>query len=341
MGMGSRMNNEPLFTVLNWDIRPHLLLMVLGILLCLALAYRLMKKGGIPGKARLAFLALCVPLAFVCGRLGHALVYLSDTLDDPASLLRFGADQFLLLGAGLGLVVAMLLSARIGGNSFVKLSDLAAPALALMLAWSRLLEGLVGLGYSLDITSPARQFFPLGIYDDYWESWAYAAFMLEALAALLIALYLLRRKQDGQRFILLVFLYAVLQIWFESLRRDAYARVGFIRVNQLLCALLVGGIVLYWLLRAKSGITYVLPRCIALLALAGIVMVMEFAVEYKVGFLLELNQRWRLTQSEHYLIDYGVMLAAALLMLWLGMRAFHVQRHSAQANAPLSASLAH
>ena len=39
--------------------------------------------------------------------------------------------------------------------------------------------------------------------------------------------------------------------------------------------------------------------------------------------------------------DYGVMLAAALLMLWLGMRAFHAQRHSAQANAPLSASLAH
>lgn len=313
------MNSHALLTLGNWGVTPHLLLMGLGVLLCLAFAFYSLKKAGTHGKTARLFIALAVPLAFIFARLGHALVYLADTLDDPASLLELGEDKFLLLGAGLGLMLVMLLAARFGRTSFGKLADVLAPIFALMMAWSRLLEGLVGLGYSLDILNPSLQFFPLGIYDDYWETWAYALFVLEALYALFIALclYRIRSFYKGDRFIVLVFLYAVLQIWFESLRRDAYARIGFIRVNQLLCALLVGGIVLYWLLRSRRGLGYVLTRFVPLLALAGVVM--EFAVEYKIGFLLELNQRWQLSQSQHYLFTYGIMLLAVLGMMTLGL----------------------
>ena len=75
------------------------------------------------------------------------------------------------------------------------------------------------------------------------------------------------------------------------------------------------------MMRAGRGALVVLARFAIYLALLGVVMLMEFAVEYKVGFLLDLHQRWQLTQTSHYMLCYGVMLMAVLAALALGLRA--------------------
>ena len=319
------MNNAPLFTLLGVAVTPYMLLLITSAALCLWLSYVHMNRAGVPRITLRVFLWLAVPLGVICSRVGYGLVYLPDTLDDPLRLLHLMENGYVLYGAALGVALAGWLAARAGkGVRALRLYDILAPIAALMIAAARLLEGFVGLGDSFYTDNPALWFFPICVYDSYWETWALALFVLEALYALCIALVLWRSRSpagSGDKTLLLVFLYAVMQIWFESLRRDAYARIGFIRVMQLVSAILAGIVLLIWLVRTGRGALVVLIRFAAYLALLGVVMLMEFAVEYKVGFLLDLHQRWQLTQTSHYMLCYGVMLMAVLAALALGLRA--------------------
>lgn len=331
------MNSPALFRVSGLAVTPYPLLLAAGAALCLWLAWRGMRRAGVPRRAALMFAALAVPLGLACARLLYGLIYLDDTLDDPLRLFALAKSGYTLYGAGAGVLLALLLAARSARMPSARLTDAAAPAAALMIACARLLEGLAGTGYSLYVTNPALCFFPVAVYDAYWEAWAFALFVPEGLYALGIALALRRGGASGRRgdrLALLLFLYAVMQIWFESLRRDAYARVGFIRVMQLASAVIAGGVLLYWLIRARRGALYALARFAAYLALLGVVMLMEFAVEYKVGFLLALHERWHLTQNAHYLMCYGVMLLAALGALALGLRARGAALHGPTATPP-------
>lgn len=318
------MENPILFNLFGQPVTLYLLLLAAGILSSLCLSHVLMKKEGIPKRAALVFLLAALPLGLILARLGYGLIYLPDTLDNPMGLLDLRPDGFVLYGAALGVILAAFLAAKSSRIPPTRLLDALAPAAALIIAIARLLEGLAGMGYSFYTDNEALWFFPVCVYDSYWETWALALFVLEGLYALLIFALLLKnraRPGSGDRLNLLAFLYAVMQIWFESLRRDAYARIGFIRVMQLVSAILAGIVLLIWLVRAGRGALVVLARFAAYLALLGVVMLMEFAVEYKVGFLLDLHQRWQLTQTSHYMLCYGVMLLAVLAALALGLRA--------------------
>ncbi len=318
------LDNAPLFSLTGLQVTPHLLLLSLGIVLCLVWAVFMMKQEGLPEKTIALFCLVVIPLSLVFARLGYGLVNLHNTLDRPARLLNLQEGGFTLYGAGLGLVLAALAAARLSKIRFLRLMDVLAPACAMIVAVSRLLEGFIGLGYSFYVDNPALHFFPLAVYDDYWETWALALFVLEGLYALGLAFWLTKNRSapgSGDRFSLLLLMYAVMQIWFESLRRDAYARVGFIRVMQLISAILAGAVLLYWLIRARKPLWHKAAAFTAYLVLLGIVMLMEFAVEYKVGFLLALHQRWGLSQTAHYALSYGVMLLAVLAALLLGLAA--------------------
>lgn len=318
------MNEGPLFKIAGLGISLYALLIALSVAICLGLGAWLMRRARIPGRVSSIFLLLAIPLGIIGSRLLYGLIYLSDTLEEPMRLLQLQEGGYTLYGAGLGVLLAILLATKAGELPFMRLADVLAQAIALMIACARLLEGTAGMGYSLYITNETLWFFPISVYDSYWEAWALALFVPAGLFALGLAFVLLRDQSKpgtGNRFYLLLFLYAVMQIWFESLRRDGYARIGFIRVMQLLSAMVAGGVLLHWLVRSGRGWRYVLSLFAGFLACIGLVLLMEFAVEYKIGFLLELNQRWQVSQTAHYLLCYGLMLLAVIGAMLLGLRA--------------------
>jgi len=155
------------------------------------------------------------------------------------SVLRVRAAEMSFFGGCLGAVAGMALSARLFRQNVKSMLDAFAPCGALMIAGARFAEyflDLVGVGDSVE--DPFFTRFPFAVMDKY-EEWSWAVFMLEVLAALIIAMvFSLRRREDllpGLRMERTVYYLCVFQILFESLRSDGLRR-GFVRVEQVMCA---------------------------------------------------------------------------------------------------------
>lgn len=125
-------------------------------------------------------------------------------------------------------------------------------------------------------------FFPFALMNEWGESYP-AIFMLSCLAALIVAIVGLTRKpggRDGQLFLRTAFYLALPQIMCESLLAECM-KWGFVRVQQLLCALTLLVILIVECRRASGSLSFAKrwwPVGALLLCAAGLVGV-EFALD--------------------------------------------------------------
>ena len=146
---------------------------------------------------------------------------------------------FLLYGALAGFVSGAAWIAQKRGiriSSF--LDDLIIPCLSAVLL-CRLGEGFAYEGLGTWVENDRFCHFPFSVLNPYGE-YQWALFLLEAVYALLVMLFLTyRRKRSGKKegyFLSALLLYAAAQICFESLRKDSSLKIGFVRVSQVLSA---------------------------------------------------------------------------------------------------------
>lgn len=246
------------------------------------------------------------PLAVVLGVLGARVGFCLAAWDYVAQdgltfMLEFTRGGYMLYGALAGCVIALVIACRICKTCPACAADaLAAPGMV-MIALCRLAEGLVEQGYGWPIADwfmedtsmslftwadPSILYrFPFGVAD-YYGGYKWAVFVFEALVAIGIAIALTRLtvKRSGGRAVMMVLLYAATQILCESLRQDSVLRWGFVRVNQVVGAVLIAGVLVLCFCLTKQRDWRKFAGSFALLLLgAGLVMAMEFALEKKIS----------------------------------------------------------
>lgn len=242
----------------------------------------------------------CIPAAFVGARLLYCLMrfsfYFLET--GPLSVLRTWEGGFMLYGAAFtALLAAGLLARHRGADVAATLDELAVPGL-LAVAVCRLGEGLIGEGVGAWVESEALMRFPLAVQNEFGE-WQLAIFMLEAAATLLMALYALRvRTGTGERITTALLLYACCQVVMESLRMDACLKIGFVRVNQVISAVVIFAIAVLRARRA-GGSALIIRRAAGLGACVALIGGIEWALDK--------------TPVSNVLL-YGVMTAACAAM---------------------------
>ena len=280
-----------LFNVGPLTVYAHTVVLWAGIFICLSLAWRSMTKQEYPVRSRRGFALLAVLMGFVLAHMGYGLVRLGFMLNESSltSLLAFWQGQYMLYGGMLGCVLAAAIVARLSRRRILVLLDALAPTGALMIAFTRLAQGLSGEGYGdyLEEGSPFARF-PFAVYDSYYEAWAWALYLLAALAAALLFVWLLTQKSrfGGDRTLLMLGLYAAMQIVLESMRRDNYLRWGFVRSSQVISAVLVLFVLLsYFKVSHGRPIRRKVASGAMYLAMVGICILLEFAVEQRVPFL--------------------------------------------------------
>lgn len=257
-------------------------------------------------KLDLNLLSWFAPLAIVLGvigaRVGYCLAAWDYVAQDGLSfVLEFTRGGFMLYGALAGCVAALLIACRICKACPACAADaLAVPAMV-MIALCRLAEGLVEQGYGWPIADwfmedtsmslftwadPSILYrFPFGVAD-YYGGYKWAVFVYEALVAIGIAIALSRLtvKRSGGRAVMMVLLYAASQILCESLRQDSVLRWGFVRVNQVVGAVVIAGVlVLCFYLTEKRDVRKLVGSFLLMLLGMGLVMAMEFALEKKIS----------------------------------------------------------
>ena len=238
------------------------------------------------------------------------------------AFIRVRASEFSFLGGGVGVVVGMLLAAKATRQDWKRYLDAFAPCGALMAAGARFAErwqGMLGVG-SL-IKNDSLCFFPFGVSNQ-WGEWFFAVFMLETLAALLIALIFALRKPEvripGLHVQRVAFYLCLTQVLCESLRAQGM-RWGFVRVEQVLSGVALIAFLLNHCLRVRERNAWkrFWPIVGAALCIASLVGV-EFALDK--------------TDMSPFLW-YGVMIG--VLTLLGAMEGFCVRRRRKQATVKL------
>ncbi len=291
------MGSIRLFSVGSLQIDAHHLLLLAAIALCLGLSLRAMKKAGVTSRGAWLFTVLSPLLGFMLAHLFYCAMNFSSTLHDRSAAAFFqfwaGRGQYMLYGAMAGVALAAWAAARTSRCSAGGVLDAIAPFGMLLIALVRLAQGLAGEGYGdyLEEDSPFARL-PFAIYDDYYEEWAWALFLLAMLVALAIFLVVCGQKSrfPGDRALLALGLYACAQIILESLRRDQFLRWGFVRCSQVFSAVLALFVLLCYMRRAKgASLGKRLLGLIVFLLSMAVCLVMEFAVEQRIAWLTFLS----------------------------------------------------
>lgn len=129
---------------------------------------------------------------------------------------------------------------------------------------------------------------PFAVENQMYGEFYWAVYMAEALIALVITLLLLRTvtKRPGWLAVKALVMVCAMQLLGESLRQDAVLRWGFVRVGQILGAVVLVAVLMFCCLKAsKASKKLMAGSWLGLLASFGLFMAMEFALEKKIVML--------------------------------------------------------
>ena len=222
-----------------------------------------------------------LPLSVFCGHLLYCAALPFEVVPDYGWLffLEPWRGGYMFYGCALGASLAVLLTGRKDG----RLWDLLAVSLLAVLACVRFAEPLDGQGQGIDLESGSPFcFFPVAYANPEWpDEWNLAVFFWEgvyALLVLVVTLVRLKKRAPGQSALTALILYAAGQVIFESLRRDQVVRWLFVRVSQLISALILAAVVIIAIVRGLRGRKGALLMSLILLFIGGVIA-LEFAVE--------------------------------------------------------------
>lgn len=222
----------------------------------------------------------CIPAALLLARLGYCLSRFSFFFVEmgPVSVLRLHEGGFMLYGAAAGALLAASALARKKGTSIAAaLDEIAAPGL-LAVAICRLFEWTTTEGVGAWVEYDWQMRFPISVMNEYGE-WQLAVFLMEAAAAVVILMIALREKQGrGERIMTALLLYAACQVVFESLRMDGCLKLGFVRISQVISAVVILAVTV---IRAQrcGGRKAAFARGAIVLACVAVVGVIEWALD--------------------------------------------------------------
>lgn len=257
------------------------IILALAAMLGVSLAFARSKR--IAEKHIYLFGCAALPLGLVLARAFYV-IFNPQLFAGGISPFSLSEGGFSLLGGMLGGVLAAYAVGRRHGL-FIKLMDCASPGAALAIAigrWGNLFN-CECLGMTVD--DPKLHFFPFAVYSPVSEKYHFPLFFLESLICLGIFLFLLfasgRFKQKGALSFFFFTLYCCARTFIESMREDSMY-IGFVRVSQLISALVLAGLYIYSAVlasRCKNGRRLVLAISIIFL----LALVRAFTAEFFMG----------------------------------------------------------
>lgn len=299
----------------------YFLCLVIGAVICTGLFAWKLHCCGLRIQTALIGLPLAAVLGLIVSKLGYFLLELRDQWAryGLAGLITDRPAEFSFVCGAVGVVLAVVIAARIKHQPVMRTLDAFAPCGALMAAFTRASEGLldpmamVGMGDFVENEALWR--FPVAMENQMLYSWFYAVFMLEAVCALIVAAasFIRSHKKQyapGRVYLHTMFFLALPQIICERLLSQCM-RWGFVRIEQLLCALIVFGVILVACIQRDGEIKTFWPAAMCMVC-AGVLIWMEFTLDNKLLFGIDLTTE----------VCYGVMVASLCCMAGLSMIAY-------------------
>ncbi len=203
----------------------------------------------------LVSLGLSIPLGLIGAKLLYFLFRFRYILKVGAGsyLVSLKTEEMSYYGGAFGVGLAVYLSAKLLGEKPVATLNAFAVPGALLAALARFGEywlGYLGTGSYIEDGLP----FPFAV-SDMWNpdfpEYYLAVFMIEGIICLRVALFAWQNRKDRLCFLRTVFYLCLVQIICESMRAQSI-RWLFVRYEQLLCYLIVEGILIWYAVAGKK-----------------------------------------------------------------------------------------
>lgn len=218
---------------------------------------------------------LAVPLGLIFARLLYCLTdivfYLKD-IEAPAAMLNMWEGGLSLTGALSGIALAGVLGAKIAKEKPLHVLNRMAPFLLLFAISVPAANAYIGAGWGPEVSFPL--FFIHINGQKRLDTALLTVFVLAVLWFILEALFRKKKLPQNRRFFYTAFLFGVLMVLLESLRRDGHMVWGFVHA-EMLYAMLIFFPVSLALVRKNRRI----PQVGTTALLAGGVIGLEFMLD--------------------------------------------------------------
>lgn len=233
---------QNLFGIKGLNIAWYGVIICVGMVLGIALAWYRAKKMKVNPDFVFDFCLLALPMAVIGARLYFVAFEWQSYASDPIRILYIQEGGLAIYGGVIGGILAALIFALWKKISFWVISDIAVPSLILGQAIGRWGNFVNQEAFGEVITDKALQFFPYGVYIDELQQWRQATFFYESLWCFVVFALLLvisrKEKTPGVLLACYFVLYGAERAFVEGFRADSLM-IGPVRVSQVLSALLI------------------------------------------------------------------------------------------------------
>ena len=228
----------------------YAIIIVFGIICATVVAGILFKHRNLPADWILDLLLCVLPLGIIGARTFFCLTDPSTSMADWFTKFRDGGLSIIggVMGGSLGVVLFCLIHKL----NFLRVADCVVPGVILAQAigrWGNFVNQEV---YGPEITNPALQWFPIGVFIDDVQEWHYAFFFYESVVNLLIfvGLFILMwkftKKPHGLALSGYIFGYGLVRSIMEPLRDEQFILGSNLPVSQVVAlCMAVGGVLLF------------------------------------------------------------------------------------------------
>lgn len=229
------------------------------------------------------------------GTAGARIVWVLFRIMIHPPLFDLHMDELSYYGGMAGVLGAVIVSAKISGRRPLDVLNTFAPMGAFLAAMFRFAEGFLGmLGFGRYFEEGI--FFPVTVeivWDEYFSEYYLAVFMLEGILSAAVAVFALLHAKDRYRWVRTLFYLCLLQIICESLRIQAISWL-FVKAEQLTCFLVCEGVLVWYAFRRNPRLFRSWWPALTGLAVCGLLIVIEFALDGKIRIGTESIASWLL-----------------------------------------------
>ena len=238
--------NPLFFEFLGIKIYYSNIMIILGLFAMLAVSLAMAKQKKLEQNYIYIFGCVALPLGLLLARAFY-IIFNPQLFAGGAQPFSLSEGGLSLFGSFAGAVIAAYAVGRKSGN-FLKLCDCLAPGAALCISIGRWSNFFNCECLGMEVSSSKLHFFPLAVYSPVAEKWHFPVFFLESLICLGIFIFLLIASASFKRKGALTFffftLYCSARAFMESMREDSMY-LGFVRVSQVMSALILAGLFIY------------------------------------------------------------------------------------------------
>lgn len=211
-----------------------------------------------------------------------------------ALMLRIWDGGYTLYGALFGGFLGAVIGAKLQKLDLVSTLDSLAPGACAALIFCRLGEYFSGQGFGESVYDENLWFFPVSFctyQEESYQEWSYAIWAWEAIAALILLIFLLARSKKalrGQQSVLFVTGLGASQILLEQMRRDDFVRLNpFVRFSQIAALISIIAVLIILTVRRRPERKVIIASFTELVLASLAIAFAEFVFE-KPQFLIPL-----------------------------------------------------